>query len=149
MNGTLRDDENLLCQNCGVGGHRKYECPEPANTSTDIICRVCAIPGHMARDCTAGKDLNVQPSMSVLPLESHTFDSEYATLMGKLGETSREALKSSWPVAADVLGGNTSRSFWHSDPWLPSDQQGGYRNPQTYGSYGTDQWGGYTQGGGF
>ncbi|KAL4743425.1 hypothetical protein BDV11DRAFT_109875 [Aspergillus similis] len=28
LNGTLRDDENQACQNCGQIGHRKYDCPD-------------------------------------------------------------------------------------------------------------------------
>jgi splicing factor 1 len=31
LNGTLRDDENQACQNCGKIGHRKYDCPEKQN----------------------------------------------------------------------------------------------------------------------
>lgn len=41
LNGTLRDDENQLCQNCGEKGHRKYECPQARNYSAGIICRAC------------------------------------------------------------------------------------------------------------
>lgn len=51
LNGTLRDDENQACQNCGKIGHRKYDCPERQNLTASIICRVCGNAGHMARDC--------------------------------------------------------------------------------------------------
>ena len=67
LNGTLRDDENQACQNCGYTltrhqrrmlilpggqiGHRKYDCPEQRNFTANIICRVCGNAGHMARDC--------------------------------------------------------------------------------------------------
>lgn len=51
LNGTLRDDENQACQNCGQIGHRKYDCPEQRNFTANIICRQCGNAGHMARDC--------------------------------------------------------------------------------------------------
>ncbi|KAJ6106052.1 hypothetical protein N7512_009569 [Penicillium capsulatum] len=51
LNGTLRDDENQACQNCGQIGHRKYDCTEQRNFTANIICRVCGNAGHMARDC--------------------------------------------------------------------------------------------------
>lgn len=51
LNGTLRDDENQACQNCGQIGHRKYDCPEQRNFTAGIICRECGNAGHMARDC--------------------------------------------------------------------------------------------------
>ncbi|GAB7345027.1 hypothetical protein MBLNU457_3445t1 [Dothideomycetes sp. NU457] len=52
LNGTLRDDENQACQNCGEVGHRKYDCPQQRNFTANIICRICGNAGHMARDCT-------------------------------------------------------------------------------------------------
>ncbi|KAJ4361058.1 Branchpoint-bridging protein [Didymosphaeria variabile] len=55
LNGTLRDDENQACQNCGEIGHRKYDCPQKQNFTASIICRVCGQAGHMARDCPQRK----------------------------------------------------------------------------------------------
>lgn len=55
LNGTLRDDENQACQNCGEIGHRKYDCPQKQNYTASIICRVCGQAGHMARDCPQRK----------------------------------------------------------------------------------------------
>jgi splicing factor 1 len=55
LNGTLRDDENQACQNCGEIGHRKYDCPQKPNLTANIICRVCGQAGHMARDCPQRK----------------------------------------------------------------------------------------------
>ncbi|KAL1993547.1 hypothetical protein VTN49DRAFT_2216 [Thermomyces lanuginosus] len=51
LNGTLRDDENQACQNCGQIGHRKYDCPEQRNFTANIICRGCGNAGHIVRDC--------------------------------------------------------------------------------------------------
>ncbi|KAK9314412.1 hypothetical protein V1522DRAFT_413784 [Lipomyces starkeyi] len=51
LNGTLRDDENQACQNCGELGHRKYDCPHQRNYTANIICRICGNAGHFARDC--------------------------------------------------------------------------------------------------
>ncbi|KAI9737498.1 MAG: hypothetical protein M1834_009653 [Cirrosporium novae-zelandiae] len=65
LNGTLRDDENQACQNCGQIGHRKYDCPEARNFTANIICRVCGNAGHMARDCPdrqRGQDWRNGPS---------------------------------------------------------------------------------------
>lgn len=41
LNGTLRDDENQVCQNCGGIGHKKWDCPEQRNYSAGITCHNC------------------------------------------------------------------------------------------------------------
>lgn len=41
LNGTLRDDENQLCQNCGEKGHRRWDCPAQRMYSANVICRLC------------------------------------------------------------------------------------------------------------
>ncbi|KAK8171835.1 hypothetical protein BKA80DRAFT_13116 [Phyllosticta citrichinensis] len=87
LNGTLRDDENQACQNCGQIGHRKYDCPEQRNFTANIICRVCGNAGHMARDCPdrqrganwRNNDRGARPGAG-----DHV-DREYESLMAELG----------------------------------------------------------------
>ncbi|KAM0695151.1 hypothetical protein Q7P36_005507 [Cladosporium allicinum] len=84
LNGTLRDDENQACQNCGEIGHRKYDCPNAKNFTAGIICRVCGNAGHFARDCTErarGSDWRNLP-----PRDSgNAADKEYENLMNEIG----------------------------------------------------------------
>lgn len=97
LNGTLRDDENQACQNCGTLGHRKYDCPQQANFTANILCRTCGSKGHMAKDCKVnggrgGPDSsngdNASPGGGGAP-QSAQFDTEYASLMAELGEAPR------------------------------------------------------------
>ena len=87
LNGTLRDDENQACQNCGEIGHRKYDCPQQRNFTANIICRVCGNAGHMARDCpdrARGQDWrNNGPPRGQIE-GGDTADDEYANLMKEL-----------------------------------------------------------------
>lgn len=98
LNGTLRDDENQLCQNCGEKGHRKYECPQARSFTANIICRACGNAGHMARDCFQRNGppgggqfgpggMGGPPGAGGAPgAPKSQFDSEYANLMAELGE---------------------------------------------------------------
>ncbi|KAJ9142611.1 Branchpoint-bridging protein [Pleurostoma richardsiae] len=93
LNGTLRDDENQACQNCGQIGHRKYDCPEKQNFTANIICRVCGNAGHMARDCPdrqrGASWRNDGPGMGRPPAGriggGDAVDTEYEQLMAELG----------------------------------------------------------------
>ncbi|KAM0720098.1 hypothetical protein Q7P37_004234 [Cladosporium fusiforme] len=84
LNGTLRDDENQACQNCGEIGHRKYDCPNAKNFTANVICRVCGNAGHFARDCpdrARGSDWrNLPPRPS-----AGDGDNEYEKLMNEIG----------------------------------------------------------------
>jgi splicing factor 1 len=164
LNGTLRDDENQICQNCGGVGHRKYDCPEQRNFTANIICRVCGSAGHMARDCTVNKDPNARiPSPSPSgPQNRIGFDSEYASLMAELGEgngSAPDVSKSNWvgpSMGHDVTAGGSSIPPWRRpESWQqPAPAQNtGYRPPQPYGNYpgynnGT-AWAGYNQTSGY
>ncbi|RXW24258.1 hypothetical protein EST38_g1593 [Candolleomyces aberdarensis] len=164
LNGTLRDDENQICQNCGGVGHRKYDCPEQRNFTANIICRVCGSAGHMARDCQVNKDPNAPQPPSGPPVNrGGHFDSEYASLMAELGETpaSSDPLKSwSGPSTGhDITAGGTNippwrrPEVWAQAPPPPQQQfrppQGGYGGgyPAGAGGYGDSaaQWQGYGQ----
>ncbi|KAL8280516.1 hypothetical protein RQP46_007164 [Phenoliferia psychrophenolica] len=127
LNGTLRDDENQICQNCGGIGHRKYDCPEQKNWTAGIICRVCGGAGHMARDCTQGRGGapvgSPGPGTGVDVARAQQFDSEYASLMAELGESSAAP-----PIAASV-GAASAAAPWSAPfngnvPGQPVDAQG-------------------------
>jgi len=168
LNGTLRDDENQICQNCGGVGHRKYDCPEQRNFTANIICRVCGSAGHMARDCTVNKGIPFGgDSMGNGPGGSPTqamvkggFDSEYASLMAELGETGKgpgpDSARGSWGGGA----GDISTSSSNIPPWrrpevwqsalgsLGTQNNTGNRPPQPpYGGYPTGGAPGYGQSG--
>jgi len=171
LNGTLRDDENQICQNCGGVGHRKYDCPEQRNFTANIICRVCGSAGHMARDCTVNKDPNAQvlaPSGAPSHALTRTgFDTEYASLMAELGEGggTGDPGKTPWDapnMGHDITAGGSNIPPWRRpESWAqppPQQQQQGYRPPQAgYGGgysgqgYGggaaAGQWSGYGAGG--
>jgi splicing factor 1 len=169
LNGTLRDDENQICQNCGGVGHRKYDCPEQRNFTANIICRVCGSAGHMARDCTVNKDPNAQAPLAVdgpsHALSRSGFDSEYASLMAELGESGagNDPAKNPWETSNtghDITAGGTNIPPWRRlEVWVqpaPSQQQPAYRPPQAmygtgytpdYGAAGAGgQWTGYAGG---
>ncbi|GJJ08270.1 hypothetical protein Clacol_002480 [Clathrus columnatus] len=157
LNGTLRDDENQICQNCGGVGHKKYDCPEQRNFTANITCRICGSAGHMARDCTlARKDPNgigvnqsgspVDPSNDMaigMSTGSKGFvDSEYANLMAELGEGGAAGggdHKPSWgtgalpQVASSDLPPWRRPEVWQTPAAVPQNQ--GYRPPQSGGSY--------------
>ena len=98
LNGTLRDDENQACQNCGEIGHRKYDCPQQRNYTANIICRVCGNAGHMAKDCTdrprGGEWRNDRAAPAGKPqarIGGATGDSEFDNFMSELGGTGAPA----------------------------------------------------------
>ncbi|KAK4057239.1 hypothetical protein OIO90_001734 [Microbotryomycetes sp. JL221] len=171
LNGTLRDDENQICQNCGGVGHRKYDCPEQKNWTAGIICRICGGAGHMARDCTQrrggfggpggpGGPPGAAPAGGV----AQQFDSEYASLMAELGETSAAppvtaANGAGAPDQAGVPGSHgvqqpgapgghpVDANGQKIPPWrIPSNWRvhDANRDSQGYGGY--DQYGGRGQG---
>lgn len=57
VNGTFRDDEQQVCQNCGQHSHRQYACLEPKRFAANVTCHVCHNSGHLARDCPDRKGI--------------------------------------------------------------------------------------------
>ncbi|KAI9469999.1 MAG: hypothetical protein EXX96DRAFT_588374 [Benjaminiella poitrasii] len=88
LNGTLRDDENQTCLNCGASGHRRFECPERQNVTSTLTCHICGGMGHIARDCT---QRNNPELVNQARERDSQLDSEYMNLMAELGETVPDA----------------------------------------------------------
>ncbi|KAJ1674266.1 hypothetical protein EV182_003632 [Spiromyces aspiralis] len=84
LNGTLRDDENQTCLNCGAVGHMRWDCPEAVNVTNRTQCRICRGMGHIARDCTKRFD-------SEFMERNKQVNSEYLNLMAELGGGDRAA----------------------------------------------------------
>lgn len=162
LNGTLRDDENQVCQNCGNVGHRKYECPEQRNFTANIICRVCGSAGHMARDCPVNRDPTAAVQGQNSPAGKGGFDSEYANLMAELGESGKGLGDGAKPWAGgaghDITAGGTNIPPWRRpEMWqsnVPQSQPQQFRPPGSdagyagmHGGYGANQWGQPQQGG--
>ncbi|KAI9321931.1 hypothetical protein DFJ73DRAFT_634855, partial [Zopfochytrium polystomum] len=105
LNGTLRDDENQICQNCGATGHRRYECPESKNFTASLVCRICGGAGHVAKgekrrpslldkicrsffihsfrkDCA---ERNNPEALKEASQREAKLDNEYASMMAQLG----------------------------------------------------------------
>ncbi|KAF9158390.1 hypothetical protein DFQ26_007707 [Actinomortierella ambigua] len=80
LNGTLRDDENQTCLNCGALGHRRYECPEIRNVTISLVCNICGGQGHASRDCRERNNPEARE-------RNQKIDSEFLNLMAELGET--------------------------------------------------------------
>ncbi|KAL9094595.1 MAG: hypothetical protein Q9165_003154 [Trypethelium subeluteriae] len=132
LNGTLRDDENQACQNCGEIGHRKYDCPQQKNYTASIICRVCGNAGHMARDCPErqrGQDWRQNPTpVGGRPrLEGgDAAEREYASLMqeisggGPIGDNTGAARIEGGPGSYDdgnANGYGAQQDNSHLKPW--------------------------------
>ncbi|KAJ7097200.1 hypothetical protein B0H15DRAFT_902570 [Mycena belliarum] len=159
LNGTLRDDENQICNNCGGVGHRQFACPEQKNVTANIVCHFCGSAGHVARDCTKKDHAGMGPAA---PQNGRVFDSEYASLMAELGETPDGAAvgggTQSWSASADITGGGLSippwrrPEFWQAAPQQQSNNvyrppQAGYGGGYGAGGYGpVAAWAGYQQG---
>ncbi|KAJ3088499.1 hypothetical protein HK100_008022 [Physocladia obscura] len=89
LNGTLRDDEAQICQNCGSTGHRKYECPETKNFTATLVCRICGGAGHVAADCN---ERNNPQALQAASYREAKIDDEYASLMAELSGEKRPSL---------------------------------------------------------
>ncbi|KAK0635730.1 hypothetical protein B0T17DRAFT_517076 [Bombardia bombarda] len=126
LNGTLRDDENQACQNCGQIGHRKYDCPEKQNYTANIICRVCGNAGHMARDCPdrqrGASWRNDAPGSRPVAGQiggGDAVDREYEQLMQELGGTGAAPARIEAGPASFSNGPRTDRGAPDGDarPW--------------------------------
>ncbi|XP_018328118.1 splicing factor 1 [Agrilus planipennis] len=83
LNGTLRENDGLRCNNCGATDHKSWLCPDKPNITNNIVCSSCGAAGHIARDCRQKR-----PGQGGPPVvgEKAKIDEEYMSLMAELGE---------------------------------------------------------------
>ncbi|KAJ3019319.1 UNVERIFIED_CONTAM: hypothetical protein HDU68_010720 [Siphonaria sp. JEL0065] len=136
LNGTLRDDEAQICQNCGAAGHRKFECPETKNFTATLICRICGGAGHVAADCN---ERNNPEALKAASYRDSKLDDEYANLMAELSGEKKPAPAAPAPSPYDSRPPAQSSGYSQNPPvsWPAQPHQ------QHYGGYGTGQaaWG--------
>ena len=160
LNGTLRDDENQICQNCGGVGHRKYDCSEQRNFTANIICRTCGNAGHMARDCMQRNNPNgffpgpgAPGGPGMIPASNaltrgpggSNFDNDLDNLLNELGEKPAGGGAAPWAREGALAGDTTGSNIppWRRpEVWLQASggqrqqqQQGYSAYPQGYGGY--------------
>ncbi|ORZ13108.1 hypothetical protein BCR42DRAFT_453145 [Absidia repens] len=127
LNGTLRDDENQTCLNCGAAGHRRFECPERTNFSANLTCRICGGHGHIARDCNQRDNPEFVEAARARDQE---LDHEYLNLMAELGEKPEEGVSQYGPTSsASASGASASGAAAAPAPWQQQHQQNYYRPP--------------------
>jgi len=88
LNGTLREDGQVRCTNCGAADHKTWQCQDKANVTNNVVCTSCGAVGHIAGDCKqrrpgAGFDqFGGQPPAP----GSNKIDQEYLSFMAELGD---------------------------------------------------------------
>lgn len=153
LNGTLRDDENQACQNCGEIGHRKYDCPQQRNFTANIICRVCGNAGHMARDCpdrARGQDPRSFPPRRPA---GDGIDADYDNLMKEIGggEGQDPARQIGWDAGQG--GDQNGQDASNARPWQrgptggPAPWQNRSQGPSNPAPWNQPRQGGYDGGG--
>ena len=132
LNGTLRDDENQVCQNCGEIGHRRYDCPTQKNFTAGIICRLCGNAGHMARDCKSGG--------TGVAIGSRQ-DQEYESLMNELGEGSGRRQITAGSGGGSAPWDTRQQRRIEPAPWENRQAPAAYSAPPPGADYGARKFG--------
>ncbi|KAJ9051985.1 hypothetical protein DSO57_1038701 [Entomophthora muscae] len=115
LNGTLRDDENQPCSQCGFIGHRKFECPDFKNIAK-ALCTPNSALALSSSLCASSKGFSPLDSVAQ---RDHQLNNEILSLVGELDEapllTSERAIpqqSSNLPAPLTML--ETSISNWSS-----------------------------------
>merc|ERR1719242_1812850 len=87
LNGTLREDGQVRCTNCGAADHKTWQCQDKANVTNNVVCTSCGAVGHIAGDCKqrrpgAGFGQYGEPPAP----GSNKIDQECLSFMAELGD---------------------------------------------------------------
>ena len=87
LNGTLREDGQMRCTNCGAADHKTWQCQDKANVTNNVVCTSCGAVGHIAGDCKqrrpgGGFGQYGEPAAP----GSNKIDEEYLSFMAELGD---------------------------------------------------------------
>lgn len=113
LNGTLRDEDSIICSNCGQAGHRRFECTERKNVTNNLICRICGGAGHIATDCMHRDNPEmIQQSKA----RAQQMDSAYQEFLLDIGDKS----KASFSTEQQHSSSNGPWANPTSQPWASS-----------------------------
>ena len=80
LNGTLKDFQ-FKCLNCGLEGHKTWECPESQSVTFSTICTACGGVGHVTGDCKARRPGEVFNKSA----GGEELDEEYSAFLDDMG----------------------------------------------------------------
>lgn len=133
LNGTLRDEESIVCSNCGQTGHRRFECTERRNVTNSLICRICGGTGHIASDCMHRDNPEMlQQSLQRAEAMQSAYQDFLADISGGADATGIKALEVSAASPWASTGPNPASQPWsqagsqtntntnNSNPWSSS-----------------------------
>lgn len=131
MNGTLRNDEDVICMNCGFAGHRRTECPEKPNVTNSIVCKICGGVGHMQKDC-------IHRNNPEYLQRSAQMDKVYENFLAELGETGGSSAATNAAANPLVATGPYGPSSGH-EPMMHPSRAAAVNAPPGYVGYATAQ----------
>jgi len=88
LNGTLREDGQMRCTNCGAADHKTWQCQDKANVTNNVVCSGCGAVGHIAGDCKqrrCGASFGGQYGEGG-GAGNNKIDEEYLSFMAELGD---------------------------------------------------------------
>merc|ERR1719334_1733092 len=88
LNGTLREDGQVRCTNCGAADHKTWQCQDKANVTNNVVCTSCGAVGHIAGDCKqrrCGASFGGQYGEGG-GAGNNKIDEEYLSFMAELGD---------------------------------------------------------------
>ncbi|XP_064382101.1 splicing factor 1-like [Halichondria panicea] len=125
LNGTFKPLDIIKCRNCGMSGHRDWECSTGTNVTSSVICERCGGGGHIASDCRV--DLSTVAPSATTVTDKAKMDSEYLSLMKELGESVPGSAKPAAKPSGDNMmnrnrhhhSGMGSQPPWMQNPMRP------------------------------